>query len=355
MFDNSFSNIENPKKIRVFIVDDSPMMCKVMKNIVSQDPELEVAGIAMSGQIALDALAKTPCDVCTLDVNMPGMNGITLLKHIMIKFPRPCLMVSAFTAEGSDITFTSLKYGAVDFYQKPSNQEGEGIEEQKQVLLDKIKRASRVKVHAARYLRLQTAIKKGESPNIDGETTGLIVVGTSTGGYSSILTLIPLLSEIPKNPIIVVMGTPSQYLGAFVDFINTFSQIPVKRMQDGDALQNGVIHFISADESPAIELENNRYVMRLTPRKKSFKLEGAIDLLLFASSELFTSNTLAVFLSGDGTDGLNGSKEVTRNGGQVLVQDIDTCLATENPLLISKEVMSDVMSIDKIAQRIISW
>ncbi len=341
-------------KIKVFIVDDSPMMCKVMKNIISEDPELEVAGIAMSGQIALDALSKTPCDVCTLDVNMPGMNGITLLKHIMIKFPRPCLMVSAFTADGSDITFTSLKYGAVDFYQKPSNQEGEGIEEQKKTLLDKIKRASKVKVGAAKYLRLQAVQKFAGKPDID-RTSGITILGTSTGGYSSILTLIPLLSNPPKNPIIAVMGTPSLYLGAFVDFLNTFSSIPVKRMHDNDALQNGMIHFISADETPALEIANNNLVLRLSPRKKSFTAEGSIDLLLFAASDLYPGNTQAIFLSGDGNDGVNGCKEVLRTGGKVLVQEIDTCLAMENPIMITEQTNAEVIAIDKIAHKIMEW
>jgi len=342
------------KKTRVFIVDDSPMMCKVMKNIISEDPDLEVAGIAMSGQIALDALSKTKCDVCTLDVNMPGMNGITLLKHIMIKFPKPCLMVSAFTADGSDITFTSLKYGAVDFYQKPSNQEGEGIEEQKKVLLDKIKRASYVKVSAARYLRLQAAKKNNDNQNED-KISGITIICASTGGYSSILTLIPLLQNTPQNPVLIVMGTPSLYLSAFVDYLNTFSSVQVKRMNDGDEIQNGIIHFISADETPSLEISENKLVLRLSPRKKTFTAEGAIDILLFASSDLYPGNTQAVFLSGDGNDGLNGCKEVIRTNGKVLVQLIETCLATENPLMISNETGAESMPLDKIAEKITEW
>lgn len=355
MSDVEKNNLDFKKKIRVFIVDDSPMMCKVMKSIISEDPELEVAGIAMSGQIALDALSKTPCDVCTLDVNMPGMNGMTLLKHIMIKFPKPCLMVSAFTTEGSDITFTSLKYGAVDFYQKPSNQEGEGIEEQKKILLEKIKRASQVKVAAARYLRLQAAKKLEEKSDNNKKITGITVLGTSTGGYSSILTLIPLLANPPHNPVIAVMGTPSLYLGAFVDYLNTFSSIPVKRMQDNDILKNGMIHFISADETPSLEIENNNLILRLSPRKKSFTAEGAIDLLLFACSDHYPGNTQAVFLSGDGNDGVNGCKEVLRTGGKVFVQEIDTCLASENPLMIASQTGAEVIPIDKISQKTMEW
>jgi two-component system chemotaxis response regulator CheB len=117
---NQRSATTNGEKIRVFIVDDSPLMCRAMGRILSDDPDIEVVGQALSGKHALAEMPKAECDVCTLDVHMPGMNGLTVLKHIMIRFPKPTLMVSAFTSDGSRVTFEALRYGAVDFFQKPS-------------------------------------------------------------------------------------------------------------------------------------------------------------------------------------------------------------------------------------------
>ncbi len=332
---------EKGKRTRVFIVDDSPMMCKVMERIFSDDDEIHVVGTAMSGQSAMDGLARCEVDVCTLDVNMPGMNGITLLKHIMIRSPLPALMVSAFTSEGARITFDALRYGAVDFFQKPSQESGEDLEEQKTALRMKVKRAAGVSMGAARYLRLGRSAVRSPSFEAAGKTgypAGVSVIGTSTGGYASLLGLFPAFTAPPREPVIVVAGMSGQHLDSFIEYLQAYTPFLLRRVRDRDVIQGGCAYFVSADEISSFEQNGDGLTLRVTRRTNLSDREGPLDLLLFSASEHFSEGTLAIYLSGDLREGVSGAREVHRLGGRIWVQRPDTCLS---PVLV-RDVMDAV-------------
>lgn len=347
---------DNPKKTRILVVDDSPLMCKVLTRLLSEDPTLQVVGQALNGRDAIEALSKTPCDVCTLDVHMPGMSGLSALKHIMIRSPVPTLMVSAFTSEGSKVTFEALRYGAVDFFQKPSQEKEEDLDAQKAILKDRVKRAARVQVKAARYLRLRqvTGLINTQSSTEDRslETPdGIIVVSASTGGYASLLSLLPLLSSPPK-PVVVFMRVQPEHIRAFVNYLGAYVPFNIKVAEDQGVLRNGVIYFINSDDAASLDQEGANLLLRVTPRPKLSEMESGLDLFLYSASEHFGRNVLAVFLSGDSTDGLSGAKEVLRLEGKVLAQSPETCLAPEMPMLIAAEPGAETCSINDIAKRI---
>lgn len=309
------------EKTRVFIVDDSPMMCRVLERIFSDDDEICVVGTAMSGQAALEGLARGEANVCTLDVEMPGMNGITLLKHIMIRFPLPALMVSAFISEGARVTFDALRYGAVDFFQKPSQDSGMDLEAQKATLRLKVKKAAAVSMGAARYLRIgRTSAGKAPSKGQGKRDVpgGVTVIGTSTGGYASLLTLFPAFTAPPREPIIVVAGMPGQYLDFFIEYLQEYAPFPLRRVRDGDIIEGGVAYFVSGEEFSSLEQNGDGLSLRVTRRTNLSDREGPLDLLLFSASEHFSDGTLAVYLSGDAREGVSGAMEVERMGGEDL-------------------------------------
>jgi two-component system chemotaxis response regulator CheB len=346
------------EKIRVFIVDDSPLMCRVIGHILAEDPDLKVVGHALNGQDALKALSQTICDVCTLDVHMPGMNGLSVLKHIMIRFPIPTLMISAFTADGSRVTFEALRYGAVDFFQKPAQDSGQDLEAQKTLLQARVKRAARVQAGAARYLRLKqldgvSSVRRDTSNG--GFPGGITVIGASTGGYAALLYLIPIMSSAPASPVIVALGTPPQHLKAFVDYLQAYVPMRVMRASEGEILKKGTVYFISCEESSSIERNDDSLVLRLGHRPDLSSQEGSLDLLLYSASEHFGSGTLSVFLSGDGTEGLGGAKEVSRVGGTLLVQRPDTCLAPEIPDNVEAATKAETRTIHELAAMIQGW
>jgi two-component system chemotaxis response regulator CheB len=347
---------DNSKKTRVLVVDDSPLMCKVLTRLLSEDPTFQVVGQALNGKDAIEALSKIPCDVCTLDVHMPGMSGLSALKHIMIRSPVPTLMVSAFTSEGSKVTFEALRYGAVDFFQKPSQEKEEDLDAQKAILKERVKRAARVQMKAARYLRLRQVAgltdAQGSTEHQAVETPdGIIAISASTGGYASLLSLLPLVSN-PSEPVVVFMRVQPGYLRAFVNYLGAYVPFNVRLAEDREVLRKGVAYFINSDDAASLDQEGENLLLRITPRPRLSDKESGLDLFLYSASEHFGHKVLAVFLSGDGAEGLSGAREVLRLEGKVLVQSPETCLAPETPALIAAEPGVETCLINDIAKRI---
>ncbi len=324
---------------RVMIIDDSPLMCRAIENILEDDPNIKVAGCAHSGPEALDMLQERPCDICTLDVHMPGMNGITVLKHIMVKHPLPTLMISAFTADGARITFDALRYGAVDFFQKPSSAGGKDLEAQADVLRNKVKTAARVQVEAARYLRLKLVSRKKESAETtDSSRMSVNIISTSTGGYSSLLSLLPSIDPALSDPILVFMGVSDEILRAFMDYLGSYVKLPVKRAADDQEMRPGTIYFLGNNECTAFEQHGGRWNLNVSVRQDLPGREGPVDLALLSASEHFGQGARAIFLSGDEEQGFTGARELLRNGGSVLIQRPATCLSPAVPQQILTEL-----------------
>ncbi len=345
---------ERDSPIKTFVVDDSPLMCRIMTKILSEDPQIEVLGHALSGKEALSFLSSNPCDLCTLDVHMPGMNGLTVLKHIMIKYPVPTLMVSAFTGDGSRVTFEALRYGAVDFFQKPSQQGGQDLEAQGDLLRIKVKRAARVRLEAARYLRLRPYSKASVEKHNDS-IQSVVVIGTSTGGYAALLSLVPCLEKPPSAPVLISLGTQACYIEAFTEYLKNYAPVMVKRAANQERLEPGTVYLIGEEEAAGLERDGTDVKLVLGKRADLSQNEGTIDLLLLSASELFGPGTLCIFLSGDGMKGITGAKEVLRNQGHVLVQRPQSCLAPELPDRVMKELGAKAHPLSELCNQITDW
>ncbi len=324
---------------RVLIIDDSPLMCRAIESILKKDPDIQIAGCAHSGPEALEILQQESCDICTLDVHMPGMNGITVLKHIMVKYPCPTLMVSAFTSDGARITFDALRYGAVDFFQKPSSAGGKDLESQADTLRSKVKCAARVQVDAARYLRLKLVVKKDVRTEGGMATRPTVnIISTSTGGYSSLLSLLPAIDAVHAGPVLVYLGVPEDVLNAFLDYLRSYVALPVERAGDGEELKPGTIYFMGKGECVNFDQHAGRWITDVSIRQNLPGTEGPVDLTLFSAAEHFGSGARAVFLSGDDRQGFSGARELLRNHGSVLIQRPATCLSPAVPCMLMKEV-----------------
>ncbi len=347
-------------RIKVLVVDDSPMMCKAIEKILNEDEQIEVAARALSGKEALNALSNKKFDVCTLDVHMPGMNGLSVLKNIMVKFPVPTLMVSAFTGDGSKITFEALRFGAVDFFKKPARSGDGKMEEQASSLRNKLKRASKVQVRAARYLRVSPTASRAlkEKDSLDSSSEGinrLCIIYGSTGAYSSILSIVPFLSYLPGGPVVVSMGIGRENLSAFVDYLQPYSLCPLSMATDGVELLPSHIYFLPANHAAHFDRAGKTWEMAVKERPIESSREGAIDLTLLSASESFGQDLLSIFVSGDCNYGLTGAKEVLRNKGNVLVQKPAGCLAPFNPELFIKEFNVPWAEPGEISKKVNDW
>ena len=178
--------------LRILVVDDSRMIRRAICDIIGSDKNKKVVGEAANGKEALDLLDELHPDVITLDINMPVMDGLTTLKHIMIRRPTPTVMISALTQEGASETFDSLKYGAIDFLPKPSKVRGGDLKSQQAEILRKIDLAASVQIKSVRYLR-RPAMDEKQVVADKGEYRCMVAFGASEGGYGALLNVIPRL------------------------------------------------------------------------------------------------------------------------------------------------------------------
>jgi two-component system chemotaxis response regulator CheB len=315
-----------PKPIKVMIVDDSSMMLKAIGRMLAKNPSIEVVKAVGSGEEALNAIPQSNPDVITLDVNMPGMDGITTLKHIMVQFPRPVIMLSAFTEEGSAATFDCLFYGAIDFICKPSRGAG-NLNDQQEEVHRKVLKAAAVKVSSPKKVRI---VKKGPKQDSSEENAKWVVaMGAEEGGYSSYLKIIPHLPAKIPCAILAVQYSQESHLRSFCEYLNRTSRIAVKEAEQGELIKEGVCYFTHHGNYLKIEQSSEGAYCQLTPRPALISQQNVVNQLFFSVGEKFASQSLGVLLTGNGVDGVEGLQELKRVRATTLVQDPATCLASQ--------------------------
>ncbi len=350
---------ETERKIKVFIVDDSPLVRRSLEGIISGDPMLEVAETAADGKEALDKMSSVSWDVCTLDWQMPGMNGLTVLKHIMIRHLKPTLMLSSFTTEGARITFDALRYGAVDFLQKPGGDSGQSLVEHRELLRSRIKRAARVQVGITKYLRLKSLTNKKEhlkdgSYEGSNNSKGIILIFAATGGYASILSILPSLSLIPKVPVVVMMSCAQQPLDAFVEYLKDFVLPPVKRLKSKEEgiLEQGTIYFAGLSDRLYLSFNNQGEILfHLIHKSMSFELFD----IFFDKQDRWNNKISTIVLSSGQEEGMKGIKRASEVGSQFIVQEPCTCLDPSLANFVLKNFKADSKGLLELTQFIGDW
>lgn len=316
-------------KPRLLIVDDSSLFRKLLSKMIAEDGSMEVAGMAGNGREALEKLETISPDVVVLDVNMPVMSGITALKHIMIKTPTPTVMFSSLTRAGATVTFDALKCGAVDFIEKPSSFNGESMADQRAAIRRKIQQAAEVKVGKIRVLR-QRPPKAHAIPDAQGKPDYVFAVGASEGGMASLLRIIPSLDAGLPVSIITVLYEEPEHVAAFAAYLDEHSAFRVKKAEHGDFITRGTCYLASGKDYVTIVGSNSRkgHALRVAPSPFPGR-RGSVNMLMFSLAEAFEQNAAGLLLSGAGTDGSEGLREIARLGGVTLAQDPETCLSEE--------------------------
>lgn len=325
------------KDIRLLIVDDSKMMRDAIVDMFSYDSSIQVVATAANGQEALQAITLHNPDVITLDVSMPIMDGITALKHIMIKSPIPTIMLSSLTLEGARVAFDALRFGAVDFISKPSALLDTGLSAQEAEIRNKIESAVAVEVNAIKYIR-EAASTTAQSPvNSEMSPTRVVAIGASEGGYGPLLKIIPTLSENIPYSYLVTLYASREHLDAFASYLNSFSRVQVKRAIHGELLHPGVCYLNSGMDYMTVHNKNDNYTLHVSPAPFASR-KGAIDMMMFSVADVLNKKSIGVLLSGMGSDGSEGLEEITHNGGQIIIQTPETCLCkqmTENAIALN--------------------
>lgn len=332
------TTISNALPIQVLIVDDSKVIRQAIQHIFNKDPRISVAGEAADGAEALKKISELDPDVVTMDINMPVMDGLTAVKNIMIKFPKPIIMFSALTEEGATETFDSLKYGAVDFMRKPTKLEQGNFDAQHQRMIEKVIMASQIRTETIRYLRIP---KYKEVLEPSRKIQYLFSIGASEGGYSALLNIIPQLRPGLPAAFVAILYTEGHHIDSFVKYIKTLSALPVKRAMDGDILKAGTCYIASGMEYVTVDSDKDNIRLQVHPSPFPER-RGSINMLMFSAAEIMSERTIGIMLSGSGDDGVEGIGEVLRVGGTGIVQAPDNCLFKESSELTLKQHQIDL-------------
>ena len=226
------SSIAGPsqKPIRLLIVDDSRLIRAAVRRLFEADGQVQVVGEAANGREALDLLPPLKPDVITLDINMPEMDGLSTLKHIMIKHPTPTVMFSALTREGATETFDALRFGAIDFMPKPSQSKGDDIAEQERLILQKVKIAAGVEIGAVRMLRTVAPENTGRPLPTRSTPRALSFSAHRKAAMAPFLKLFHSCHPICRLAYMVILYATPAHVDAFADYLNANSAIAVQRL-----------------------------------------------------------------------------------------------------------------------------
>ncbi|KAB0506597.1 protein-glutamate methylesterase/protein-glutamine glutaminase [Pseudomonas moorei] len=370
--------------VKVLVVDDSGFFRRRVSEILSADSNIQVVGTATNGKEAIDqALALKP-DVITMDYEMPMMDGITAVRHIMQRCPTPVLMFSSLTHEGARVTLDALDAGAVDFLPKNFEDISRNPEKVKQLLCEKILSIARSNRRVSTYTAPPpvAAPAPTPAPSSVGSFSGnvparpapapiparapahaptspapkrkaykLVAIGTSTGGP---VALQRVLTQLPANfpaPIVLVQHMPAAFTKAFAERLDKLCRISVKEAEDGDILRPGLALLAPGGKQMMID---GRGAVKILPGDERLNYKPCVDITFGSAAKSYGDKVLAVVLTGMGADGREGARLLKQGGSSIWAQDEASCVIYGMPMAIVKAELADaVYSLDDIGRHLV--
>ena len=373
--------------VKVLVVDDSGFFRRRVSEILSADPTIQVVGTATNGKEAIDqALALKP-DVITMDYEMPMMDGITAVRHIMQRCPTPVLMFSSLTHEGARVTLDALDAGAVDYLPKNFEDISRNPDKVKQLLCEKVHTISRSNRRFGSYAShapvaapvpapagsghaaassfaspaavrtpaparaAAPAAAPAHSPAPKRKPYKLVAIGTSTGGP---VALQRVLTQLPANfpaPIVLIQHMPAAFTKAFAERLDKLCRINVKEAEDGDMLRPGLALLAPGGKQMMID---GRGTVKILPGDERLNYKPCVDITFGSAAKSYGDKVLSVVLTGMGADGREGARLLKQGGSTVWAQDEASCVIYGMPMAIVKANLADaVYSLDEIGKHLV--
>ena len=317
--------------IQVVIADDSAFLRQILTDVLQQSGKIKVIAAAKNGKEALEAITRLNPELAIFDVEMPVMNGLEALRHVMKEHPLPVLMFSSLTSEGASVTIKALEYGAADFILKPTSLSGR-LTDVGQELVEKIQdlvMKSRLSHLQGRSIK-QAQIRKVPLNDIPAlPAIEIVAMGSSTGGVQAALEV---LKDLPENmpPIVWVQHMPSTFTAKLAERFDSICKIHVKEAVEGDVLESGTCYLGPGGVQMRVRKNGGRMLVGLGEPDKVSGFCPSCDVL-FESVSLLAKKSVGVILTGMGRDGTQGLGKMKNAGAYVLGQDEATCVVYGMP------------------------
>lgn len=356
--------------LKVLVVDDSNFFQHRLKEILDEHPQLQVVGVASNGRDAVEMARRLKPDVITMDYEMPVMDGVTAVRHIMAQQPTPILMFSSLTYEGARITLDALDAGALDFLPKNFAEISRDSAVLKQKLYNSLLAIARPQRVAPPPTPTPTAsvrqVPAGAGlPQRQPETTParpverplpralkgrakLLLIGASTGGPVALAEVLTKLPQAFPLPIVLVQHMPENFTKAFAERLNRQCQIEVREAQDGDQLRPGLALLAPGGKQLMVDRRGAGSV-KILPGDDRVNYKPCVDITFGSAANTYGDQCLAVVLTGMGSDGCEGARMIKQQGGAVWSQDEASCVIYGMPMAVARANITDrVLSLQDI-------
>ena len=372
--------------IRVLVVDDTVVVRRLVADVLSGLPDIEVVGTAAHGRLALTQIPLLAPDVVTLDIEMPVMDGLETLTEIRARWPKlPVIMFSTLTSAGAGATLDALALGANDYVTKPTanRDRAAAMDAVRAALVPLIRLWGRPRRPEDDVAAPRTVLPRPAAPAAPGAAPGAappadgaapsssafaaaghdrprppalgVVIGVSTGGPQALSRIIPRLPRDLRVPVVIVQHMPPVFTKFLAERLDTTSAVPVVEAEDGMPALPGRVHIAAGGVHLRLETVRGEVVLRFDDGPMENSCKPAVDVTLRSAQRVWGNRALTVILTGMGSDGLLGAQALHAAGGRVIAQDAETSVVWGMPGAVVKNGVADaVLPLDDIAAALLA-
>lgn len=321
--------------ISVYVIDDSAVVRQTLMHLLQGQPDIELMGSAPNPLIAGPVIRKNRPDVLLLDIEMPGMDGLTFLRQVMEESPIPTVICSTLTTDGSRMALEALSAGAVAIVAKPRLGLKQFLEDSRRELLQTLKTAARSRPRAGQLQpRATPAVAVAHKPPIAGmhalSVNKPVVMGSSTGGTQALeLVLTSLPGDSPG--IAIVQHMPEKFTAMYAQRLDGLCEMNIREAKDGDRLERGVVLIAPGGRHMQLRKAGGQYYAVVADGPPVNRHKPSVDVLFRSAAECAGKDVLALILTGMGDDGARGMKLLHERGARTIAQNEESCVVFGMP------------------------